>query len=156
MFHSSSAFILNLFDDFSTSIFILVKKTIKINQFRVLVESFPSYERFHPQLVWGFFPYDDEIICKNHANICINLLLDFRQTIKLRHNFESYVRGHWVSHLCEKLIYHLLHWQFFNSRCLSLTQAMKQKQKSEHSCAQCGKVKNLLFPKKKLVKSTLY
>ena len=78
-------------------------------------------------------PFFPTTICKNHANICINLLLDFRQTIKLRHNFESYVRGHWVSHLCEKLIYHLLHWQFFNSRCLSLTQAMIQKQKSEHS-----------------------
>ena len=37
------------------SIFILVKKTIIINQFRVLVKSVPSYERFHPQLVWGFF-----------------------------------------------------------------------------------------------------
>ena len=36
------------------TIFILVKKAIKIIQFRVLVKSVPSFERFHPQLVWGF------------------------------------------------------------------------------------------------------
>ena len=46
------------------SILNLVKKTIKINQFRVLVESFPSYERFHPQLVWGFFTL-----------LCVSLIL---------------------------------------------------------------------------------
>ena len=36
------------------TIFILVKKSIKIIQFRVLVINVPSFERFHPQLVWGF------------------------------------------------------------------------------------------------------
>ena len=44
------------------TIFILVKKAIKIIQFRVLVKSVPSFERFHPQLVWGFFNFDEFLI----------------------------------------------------------------------------------------------
>ena len=102
------------------AIFILVKKTNK-----VLVKSVPSFERFHPQLVWGFFLWK----CKDLlANTCQNsqiniwlmifsLFLFLGKVLKgllyqltLRCRIELWVLKMWITMLVDKF------W-FWNKHC---------------------------------------